>query len=328
MAREWHQKKITKWEPEHAKVILRRFEVNVFPVIGNRPINELETMEFIFTLEKIANRGAVSLAAQVGRYITSVMTYAIQTSRIKQNPALDLKGALTTAKTNHRPALPLDSLPDFVQRINNYPNSFTVKHALQFALLTGARSSEFRFSRWDEFDLEKGVWTIPPEREQVKGVKHSNRGEKMHTARIIPLAKQTLALLKSLQRLTGKSQFVFQSEHKRTVPISENTPNKSLRLIGYDTEKDICLHGFRTMAVSAMCESGLWNKDAVERHIGHQERNKVRAAYIHKAEYLEERKRMLQWWADYLEAQSSGQFIAPADFSKNGRVIYLAGNQK
>ena len=328
VAREWHQMKITKWEPEHAKVILRRLENNVFPVIGTRPVSELETVELIFTLEQATSRGALVLAGQLRQYIKAIMTYAIQTSRIKHNPALDLQGALVTAKTTHRPALPLEELPTLIQRIESYSHGFTIKHALQFALLTGARSSEFRFSIWNEFDLEKGLWTIPPERVAVKGVKHSNRGEKMHTARIIPLASQTVALLQSLHRLTGRGQFVFQSEHKQAVPISENTPNKAIRLMGYDTAKDICLHGFRTMACSAMNESGLWNRDAIERHMGHQERDKVRAAYMHKAEYLEERKQMLQWWSNYLEALASGQFILPAEFQKNRAVVYMATKRK
>ena len=198
---------------------------------------------------------------------------------------------------------------------------------MQFALLTGARSSEFRFARWSEFALERAEWIIPAEREAVERVKHSARGEKMGTPRIIPLASQTVELLRSMQTLTGDKTFVFESEQKRGIPLSENTPNLILRKLGYDTKTEICLHGFRTMACSSLNESGLWNRDAIERHMGHQERDNVRAAYQHKAEYLQERKRMLQWWADYLDAQATG-FIPATEFRQDAAVIYMAGRNK
>ena len=136
----------------------------------------------------------------------------------------------------------------------------------------------------------------------------------MKTARVIPLASQTIRIIQELKTINDKNPLVFASTSKNLTPISENTPNTALRKLGYDTQKDICLHGFRTMACSALNESGLWQRDAIERHMGHQERNKVRSAYIHKAEYLSERRAMLQWWADYLDAITTQPAMQPADF--------------
>lgn len=317
VAKEWHTKKLSKWNPHHAGVIWRRLEMHVLPHIGKEPVSELRTPDLITPLQILEMRGTLNLASQVSQYIGGIMRHAVQMGLIIQNPANDIRGAISTSQNTERPALPLERLPELKQKLENYPHSLTVRHALQFALLTAARSSEFRFARWSEFDLRKAQWIIPPKRKAIAGIKHSERGEKMQTARIIPLARQTLKILKKQQAISGDRELVFASEVKRKAALSENTPNKTLQKLGYDTKQDICLHGFRTMACSSLCESGLWQKDAVERHMGHEERNKVRAAYTHKAEYLAERKRMLQWWADFLDAQREDEYISPLEFAES-----------
>ena len=123
----------------------------------------------------------------------------------------------------------------------------------------------------------------------------------MKTPHLVPLSIQAVALLKKLHSISGEKELMFIGFSRDDKPMSENTVNKALRAMGYDTKKEVCGHGFRTMACSALIESGLWSRDAVERQMSHQERNSVRAAYIHKAEHLGERKLMLQWWADYLD---------------------------
>jgi integrase len=329
VAREWHTKKHKegKWNQHHADRIWRRLELNVLPFLGRRPVAELETVELLYPLQLVEQRDLLTVAERLRQYITGIMRHAVQTGRIDTNPALDLQGGTATPKETNRPALPLERLPELRQRLDSYTGGYTSRHAMQFALLTCARSSEFRFARWPEFDLDRAEWVIPAVREVVEGVKHSGRGEKMGTARVIPLARQTVELLLSIQQLNNNKTFVFESDSRRGVPVCENTPNIVLRKLGYDTKKDICLHGFRTMACSSLNESGLWNRDAIERHMGHQERDKVRAAYQHKAEYLQERRMMLQWWADYLDAQGEG-FIPATEFKQSGAVIYMAGRNR
>ena len=159
------------------------------------------------------------------------------------------------------------------------------------------------------------MWTIPAEREAIEGVKHSHRGSKMRTTHLVPLSRQAIEILKQIYQFSGNHELIFIGDHNPRKPMSENTVNNALRVMGYDTKTEVCGHGFRTMACSSLIESGLWSKDAVERQMSHQERNSVRAAYIHKAEHIEERRLMVQWWADYLDANQE-KTISPFDFAK------------
>ncbi|MEN9659429.1 MAG: hypothetical protein RL571_2894 [Pseudomonadota bacterium] len=326
IALEWHAKELasSNWSADHAGRIMQRMKTDIFPSIGTYPIESLKTRDLLYPLQLAVKRNALDLAKRLRQYITAIMRYAVQTGRIASNPALDLQGAVATRKTKHYPALPLPRLSELVQRINQYNGSHVAKHASRFALLTGTRSSEFRFSRWAEFDLAAGVWTIPEEREAVEGVKFSNRGEKMSRERVIYLSRQTVSLLESLHAINGRSTFVFQGQ-KRGTPISENTINITLRKLGYDTQQEVCLHGFRTMMVSSLNESTQFTSDAIERHIGHESSNEVRGIYNRNAQYLAERQRMLQWWADYIDQLNSGHYIAPADFynKHSGKTLEL-----
>ena len=146
------------------------------------------------------------------------------------------------------------------------------------------RSSELRFARWSEIDFRHKIWTIPATREAIDKVRFSGRGAKMRTPHIVPLSRQAIAILKQIQELSGHLDLVFPGDHNPYKPMSENTTNRALRLMGYDTKTEICGHGLRAMACSALVESDLWSRDTVERQMSHQERNSVRAAYVHKAE--------------------------------------------
>lgn len=146
------------------------------------------------------------------------------------------------------------------------------------------------------------MWTIPLEREPIEGVKHSHSGSKMRTPHLVPLSSQALVVLKEIKAINGGHNLIFIGDRNPEKPMSENTVNIALRGMGYDTKTEVCGHGFRAIACSALIEGGLWSKDAVERQMSHQERNSVRAAYIHKAEHLDERRLMVQWWTDYLDA--------------------------
>ncbi|MDN6934430.1 tyrosine-type recombinase/integrase, partial [Klebsiella pneumoniae] len=177
-------------------------------------------------------------------------------------------------------------------------------------------SSELRFARWSEVDFETAMWTIPGEREPLEGVKHSQRGSKMRTPHLVSLSRQALSILEKIKSMNGNRELIFVGDHDPRKPMSENTVNKALRVMGYDTKTEVCGHGFWTMACSSLIESGLWSRDAVERQMSHQERSSVRAAYIHKAEHLGERRLMLQWWADYLDANRE-KAVSPFDYSKD-----------
>jgi len=249
--------------------------------------------------------------------MTGIMRLAVQHGQIDTNPAIDLQGSTATRKTEHRPALPLDRLPELLQKLDADTGRPLTRLATQLALLVFIRSSELRFARWGEVDIGRSMWEIPGQREAIEGVKFSSRGAKMSTPHLVPLSRQALAVLDQVRQLTGRFDLVFVGDHHHWKPMSENTINKALRRMGYDTKADICGHGFRTMACSALVESGLWSRDAVERQMSHQERDSVRSAYIHKAEHLQERRLMVQWWADYLDANRQ-QHVTPYDFANRG----------
>lgn len=212
-----------------------------------------------------------------------ILRYAVQMGYIEYNPAQELTGAVKLPAPNHPTSLELTVLPDFLARINQYHGRPLTKLAVQMALQLFIRSSKLRFSRRSEIDLKKAIWTIPGMREPLAGDRFSYRGAKMRTEHVVPLARQIVRLFEELFKLTGKQELVFPGDHNPLKTMSENTVNKALRTMGYDTKKEVCGHGFRTIACSALVESGLWSHDAVERQMSHQERNPVCAAYIHKA---------------------------------------------
>lgn len=301
VAREWHATN-KKWSEEHSRRVLKSLEDNLFHAIGKRSIDELRTRDLLAPIKVIEATGRFEVASRLQQRTTAIMRYAVQSGLIDYNPAQEMAGAVASSNRVHRPALELKRLPELLHRIDGYTGRHLTPLAVELTLLIFIRSSELRFARWSEIDFETAMWTIPAEREAIEGVKHSQRGSKMRTPHLVPLSRQALAILNQVHKISGDRDFVFVGDHNPRKPMSENTVNKALRVMGYDTKVEVCGHGFRTMACSSLIESGLWSKDAVERQMSHMERNTVRAAYIHKAEHLDERRLMLQWWADYLDA--------------------------
>ncbi|OCG10249.1 integrase [Gilliamella sp. wkB178] len=312
VARKWCINNKTWSEPHRAKV-LRTLELYLFPKIGAYSISALTTRQLIVPIKAVEEDGHSEVASRLQQRTSAIMRYAVQNGYISYNPAQDLKGVVSKVKVNHRPALELEQLPELLERIDNFKGRELTKLAIKLTLLIFIRSSELRFARWSEIDFDKKVWTIPAEREVIDGVPHSHRGSKMKTPHLVPLSDQAIEILKQIYAISGMYELVFIGDHSPRKPMSENTINKALRSIGYDTKTELCGHGFRTMACSALVESNLWSRDAVERQMSHQERNGVRAAYIHKAQHIEERKKMVQWWANYLDSIRT-EFVMPYEF--------------
>ncbi|HAT8005967.1 TPA: integrase [Citrobacter koseri] len=317
VAREWHATN-KKWSEDHSRRVLKSLEDNLFSAIGNRSIEELKTRDLLAPIKIVEATGRFEVASRLQQRTTAIMRYAVQCGLIDYNPAQEMAGAVASSNRVHRPALELKRLPELLRRIDGYTGRPLTRLAVELTLLIFIRSSELRFARWSEIDLETAMWTIPAEREAIEGVKHSQRGSKMRTPHLVPLSRKALVFLQQVHKISGDRDFVFVGDHNPHKPMSENTVNKALRVMGYDTKVEVCGHGFRTMACSSLIESGLWSRDAVERQMSHMERNSVRAAYIHKAEHLDERRLMLQWWADFLDAnRESG--ITPFDYAKINR---------
>ncbi|CAI1004925.1 tyrosine-type recombinase/integrase [Serratia proteamaculans] len=314
VAIEWHATN-KKWSKDHSNRVLKTLEDNLFPSIGKCNIAELKTRDLLAPIKAVEKSGRLEVAARLQQRTTAIMRYAVQSGLTDYNPAQEMAGAVATAKRQHRPALELSRTPELLHRIDSYTGRPLTRLAIEITLLTFIRSSELRFARWSEIDFETAMWTIPADREPLEGVKHSHRGSKMRTPHLVPLSRQALVVLEKIKLLNGNRDLIFVGDHDPRKPMSENTVNNALRVMGYDTKAEVCGHGFRTMACSSLIESGVWSKDAVERQMSHQERNSVRASYIHKAEHLDERRLMLQWWADFLDANRE-KAVSPFDFAK------------
>ncbi|ELI4127137.1 tyrosine-type recombinase/integrase [Escherichia coli] len=312
----WH-KSNRKWSQNTADRLLASLNNHIFPVIGNLPVSELKPRHFIDLPKGIEEKGLLEVASRTRQHLSNIMRHAVHQELIDTNPAANLGGVTTPPVRRHYPAMPLERLPELLERIGAYHQGRELtRHAVLLMLHVFIRSSELRFARWSEIDFTNRVWTIPATREPIIGVRYSGRGAKMRMPHIVPLSEQSIAILKQIKDITGNNELIFPGDHNPYKPMCENTVNKALRVMGYDTKKDICGHGFRAMACSALMESGLWAKDAVERQMSHQERNTVRMAYIHKAEHLEARKAMMQWWSDYLEACRES-YAPPYTIGKN-----------
>lgn len=315
----WHTSSLKLWSDAHADKILTCLKRYVFPAIGAMDIANIETRHLAQLVKAIDDKGVHDVAGRVRQHLTKIMRHAVQQGMIKYNPAYDLDGVVTPIMTQHHPALPLKRLPELLEKMSNYKGRELTRLALELNLHVFLRSSELRLARRDEFNLKAHIWTVPAQREAVKGVRFSERGSKMKDEHLVPLSKQAVNLLKQIQAISGQSVFVFWRIYLNK-PMSENTINKALRVMGYNTKTEVCCHGFRTMACTALNESGRWSKDAIERQMSHKERNGVRAAYVHKAEHLEARIEMMQWWSDYLDV-CRNTYEPPYVWSKQGKLI-------
>ncbi len=287
IAREWHAKFTPKWTKEHGERILIRLEQNIFPWIGRRPITEVTALELLSALRRVEARGAIETAHRILQICGQVFRYGIATGRAERNLSADLVGALAPVKKKHHASItdPVE-VGKLLRTINGYEGFFVTKCALQLAPLFFVRPGELRHAEWSEIDFEMSEWRIPAEK------------MKMREQHIVPLCTQAITILQELKAFTGEGKYVFPSIRSSKRPMSENTVLGALRRLGYTTD-EMTGHGFRSLASTLLNENG-WNRDAIERQLAHAERNNIRAAYNY-AEYLPERRKMMQWWADHLD---------------------------
>jgi len=269
-----------------------------YAVIGDRPVAKITAPELLAVLQKIEARGTYETARRLRSTCGMVFRYAIATGRAERDPSVDLRGALTTPQVKHRATIiEPTAIGALLRAIEGFDGQPTTLAALRLAPLVFVRPGELRHAEWKEFDFGKAEWVIPAEK------------MKMSRPHRVPLARQTLAILKDLKTITGELRWLFPSVSSVMRPISENTVNAALRRMGY-AKNEICGHGFRAMAATRLNEMGRWNPDAIERQLAHEEQNATRRAYTQGAEYWFERVAMMQAWADYLdELRAAGKVI-------------------
>lgn len=293
VAREWfagHRKRISQGYQED---VLRRLEQNVFPWIGKLPIAQVKADQIRETVKRIEGRGAVETARRQLQKIGQIMRYAVVEGLIEYDPTANLRGLIKPLPVQHFKSITNPSeLGKLLRAIDAYCGTFHVICALKLAPMLFVRPGELRRMEWLEVDLAVAEWRIPADK------------MKMKAPHIVPLAPQVVKILSELQQLTGGGQYVFPGRNGR--PMSENAIRVALIAMGFD----LTAHGFRATASTLLNESGKFRHDVIERQLAHGERNKVVAAYNH-AQYLPERKEMMAWWADYLEALKEQGRIIP-----------------
>ena len=273
------------------------------PFLGARPISEITPPEILTVLRSVEARGRIETANRLRANIGQVFRYAIATGRAASDPTQALRGAIATPTTIHRAAITdPKAFGGLLRAVAGYEGAPETRAALQLLALTFVRPGEMRLAEWAEFDLEGGLWTIPAGR------------MKMRRPHRIPLARQTLAILEELKAITGGGALLFPSVRSPSRCMSENTINAALRRLGYGKE-EMSGHGFRSAASSMLNESGIWNPDAIESQLAHVEANTVRHAY-QRAEFWDERIRMMTWWADRCDEMRRGGEIV--QFQKSG----------
>ncbi len=286
IALEWHGKQAPAWSATYADIVLRRMELNVFPHIGSKPVSAISAAEVLALLRKIEARDAINMAQSIRSLCSHVFRYAVITGRAERDPAADIQGAITTRVVKNRAAITdPEKVGKLLLAIGSYGGLLSVRMALTFMALTFCRPGEIVNSEWAEMDFTNRLWRIPASK------------MKMSRDHIVPLSPQALAVLEVMRPYAGEGGLVFPGHKTKSLTLARETLVAALRRMGFGKD-EVCAHGFRAMASTLLNELG-YPPDVIERQLAHVPSNRVRAAY-NRAEYLPERRKMMDEWSIYL----------------------------
>lgn len=294
------------WSEGHTTRVKRYLEKDVFPAFGAVHINDVKPADVIRLVQRVEARGAGDAARRVKGFVHQVYKYAVTLELADRNPAADIDNNIILkprAKKHFATLTDPLKIGQLLRDMDNFQGSRVVRAALQLSPLVLLRPGELRAAEWSEIDMEQAIWTIPVKR--MKAPTHIKQANQ--SAHLVPLSRQAIELFKELYPYTGRYKYVFPNARGASRELSENGVRAALRTMGYENDT-ITPHGFRGMASSLLNQLG-WNPDAIERQLAHKEVNQIRAAY-NRADYLEERREMLQAWADYLDnLRTGGQIL-------------------
>jgi len=297
VAREWYDHQKDRWSKGYADNILHRLEMDIFPMIGKRPISQITPPELLDCLRKVEKRGALDLAGRIKQTCGQIFRYGIQTGKCERDSAADLKGALRSRKAKHFASIETKELPNFIKTLqqNDARLYNRTRRAIWLSMLTFTRPGEIRQAQWAEIDLEAGEWIIPAER------------MKMRREHIVPLSQQAIKILKEQQEETGtlNTPYVFPSQIEPRSPMSDGTVNRAIKRLGYGQR--MVAHGFRALARTTIREKLRYDSEVIEKQLAHRTRNPLGEAYD-RTQFLDERRLMMQAWADYIDAEAQKNF--------------------
>ena len=293
IAQEWFDNWKGGKSESYCSKTIAGLKTDVFPYMGSRPIAEISAPEVLSVLRRIENRGVCETAHRIKGSISTVMRYAISTGRAYRDPCPDLRGALKSAAVKHMPTLtdPV-KVAELLRSIDGYNGGHIVRAALRFAPLVFVRPGELRAAKWADIDFDRAEWRFVT--------------SKTKTEHLVPLSRQSLEILKNLYLLTGSGEFVFPNVRPGR-PISDATMNRALQTMGYDTADDICPHGFRAMARTLLAERLGFRAEVIEHQLAHKVPDVLGTAY-NRTKFLDDRRVMMQRWADYLDELKTANF--------------------
>lgn len=284
VAANWFQLKSKSVTPDYAKDIWRSLEKDVFPAIGEIPVQQIKARTLVEALEPIKARGALETVRRLVQRINEIMIYAVNTGLIDANPASGVGMAFEKPKKQNMPTLRPEELPKLLRSLIMSNLSVPTRCLIEWQLLTLVRPSEASGARWVEVDFDENLWTIPAERMKAK------------REHIVPLSPQALEILEVMKPISAHREHVFPSRNDPKQPMNSQTANAALKRIGYGGK--LVAHGLRAIASTAMNEAGL-NSDVIEAALAHIEKNEVRRAY-NRSTYLEKRKELMSWWSNFI----------------------------
>ena len=289
VSQEWHKRQTPHWSEKHGRDVLNSLEYHVYADLGKKPISTITKQDVIATLRKLEAEGMHETCYRVRQRLEAIFDYAEIEEHCIGNPARGLGKIFTKPIAKSHNSIPISELPEFLKKMDaDTTASPTTLLAMKFLILTFVRTAELRFADWKEFDIHspEPLWVIPAERMKMKKTHH------------VPLSRQAVSILEEMWKFSGPEGYVFTQVRKPTKPMSENTLLYFSNRLGYAGRSTS--HGFRAVASTVLNESRKWHPDVIERQLAHQESNKVRRAYD-RAEHLEERRKMMQWWSDYID---------------------------
>lgn len=295
IACEWIKMKAKKWAPRHTERVTRSLELDVFPRIGNISVNEIDTVLLRTAIDPILNRGALDIATRVRQRCEQVFEYAQAIGACSHNPASPLKVVMEAPVKKHFPTLTENEMPEFLAKVRAYNCNVQTRLSIRLLMLTFVRTRELINAEWSEINFEEAIWNIPASR------------MKENRAHFVPLSNQTIDCLKQLYSITGHANLLFPKRGTTREPMSNSAILRVIERVGYKGR--MTGHGFRSIASSILNESGLFDFDAIERQLSHQDRDDVRAAY-NRAKYMDERRRIMQWWAEKVDSLENPSQIA------------------
>ena len=305
VAREWFAVRKDGWSKSYGDKVIARLETDVFPYIGRVPAADITGPLLLQVIRRIEERGVVETAHRALQDSGQVLRYAVATGHAKFNPARELKDALRQPNPRHFPAIVEPKrLGELLRAMDSYAATPVVRAALKLAPMLLLRPGELRFAEWTEIDLDAALWQVPAAR-----MKRELRQKISGTPHLVPLPRQAVAVFRELQALTGLGKMVFRGERHHDRAMSENTVNAAMRAMGFPAD-EVTGHGFRATARTMLHERLGYSPDVIEAQLAHTVRDSLGRAY-NRTEFVDQRREMLQTWADYLDQLRSGKDTLP-----------------